>query len=98
MMQHNHVRRAVAIGVGCLLVGSIAPSASHAEPQPGMREIRPGPVVSWGGPTELQPALSPPAGLDDAVAIAASDSNGSYSNLALRADGTVVGWGLNRFG
>jgi len=102
MMQNNHVRRiarrAAAIGIGCLLMGSLAPAASRADTQLPMPDVRPGRVVSWGGPAEYQPSLSPPAGLDDAVAIAASDTNGSYSNLALRADGTVVGWGLNKFG
>ena len=97
MMQNNHVRRiarrAAAIGIGCLLMGSLAPAASRADTQLPMPDVRPGRVVSWGGPAEYQPSLSPPAGLDDAVAISASDTNGSYSNLALRADGTVVGWG-----
>ena len=46
----------------------------------------------------MQPQLSPPADLDDAVAIAASDTSDNYSSLALRANGEVVGWGLNPHG
>ncbi len=38
-------------------------------------------------------ALTPPAGLIDAGAVAA----GAYHCLALRSDGTVVGWGDNTF-
>jgi hypothetical protein len=55
-----------------------------------------GPVVTWGGGLfGAKEALTPPAGLDDAVAVAASDTYGSAYDLALRADGTVVGWGLD---
>ncbi len=55
-----------------------------------------GPVITWGGGLfDAQQALQPPAGLDDAVAVAASDTYGSAYDLALRADGTVVGWGLD---
>ncbi|HSP42691.1 MAG TPA: putative Ig domain-containing protein, partial [Luteolibacter sp.] len=35
--------------------------------------------------------ITPPAGLDDAIAIAA----GQHHSLALRADGSVTGWGAN---
>jgi hypothetical protein len=101
-MQHPDVRRivlsSVAAGVGCLLMGSFAPLAGGAEPGLPAPGIVPGPVVSWGGPAQMHQLLSPPVGLDDAVAIAASDTNGSYSNLALRANGAVVGWGLNAHG
>ena len=44
-------------------------------------------VVGWG--ENIQGETTPPAGLNDAVALAA----GSYSSLALKSDGTVVGWG-----
>jgi endonuclease/exonuclease/phosphatase family metal-dependent hydrolase len=46
-------------------------------------------VVAWGYAIE-----TPPAALAGPVAIAA----GSYHNLALRYDGTVVGWGGNSYG
>ena len=92
-------RRLAMVGLGCcLLLGSLAPAASGAPVPRQATRIAPGPVVSWGGPTQLQETLRPPADLQDAVAIAASDTSGGYSNLALRAGGTVVGWGLNTFG
>ncbi|MBE7504328.1 MAG: SUMF1/EgtB/PvdO family nonheme iron enzyme [Verrucomicrobiales bacterium] len=47
-------------------------------------------VAAWGGdPTGKQAVL--PASLTNVVALAA----GTYHSLALRADGTVVAWGLN---
>ncbi|MGB8383592.1 MAG: hypothetical protein WCG47_20470, partial [Dermatophilaceae bacterium] len=92
-------RRLAMVGMGCcLLLGSLAPAASGAPVPRQATRIAPGPVVSWGGPPQLQETLRPPADLQDAVAIAASDTSGGYSNLALRAGGTVVGWGLNTFG
>ncbi len=81
----------------CLMLGSFAPSA-RADVGLAAAEVIPGRVVSWGGPADLQDVMKPPADLNDAVAIAASDAPGSYTSLALRADGTVVGWGLNRYG
>lgn len=51
-----------------------------------------GAVLGWGLNADLQ--CQAPAGLLNAVAIAAGDSH----SLALRADGTVVGWGLNAVG
>jgi alpha-tubulin suppressor-like RCC1 family protein len=45
-----------------------------------------GTVVVWGG----DPALAPPAGLSDVIAISA----GFYHNLALKRDGTVAAWGM----
>lgn len=66
-----------------------------------------GRVVGWGNPTLLQIQGSPvprvpstelvPIAsqvLTDAVAVAAGD----YHSLALRGDGTVFGWGWNKFG
>jgi len=90
--------RRTAIALGSLLLAVAAPSVSHAEEGPAPANVLPGPVVMWGAPTEMRDVLSPPEGLDDAVAIAASDTPGSYTNLALKSDGTVLGWGLNRFG
>ena len=51
------------------------------------------PILGWGGGNgRAQTAI--PFGLSDAVAIAA----GNGHSLALRSDGTVVGWGENRAG
>ena len=64
MMQNNHVRRiarrAAAIGIGCLLMGSLAPAASRADTQLPMPDVRPGRVVSWG--TGGVPAVPQPTG------------------------------------
>jgi hypothetical protein len=92
------MRQLAATGVGCLLLGSLAPAAGYAETLLAPPSVKPGQVVAWGGPADLQAVLTPPVGLDDAVAVAASETSGSYSNLALRADGTVIGWGLNPHG
>lgn len=71
---------------------SSGPAVPSGSPAPVMA----GPVVTWGGGLfGAEDALTPPAGLDDAVAVAASDTYGSAYDLALRADGTVVGWGLD---
>lgn len=51
-----------------------------------------GSAVGWGYDSYGQ--TSPPAGLNNVVAIAA----GSYHGLALKSDGTVVGWGANYSG
>jgi alpha-tubulin suppressor-like RCC1 family protein len=48
----------------------------------------PASVVGWGDNTYGQ--ATPPAGLNDAAAVA-----GGYQSLALRSDGSVVGWGAN---
>jgi hypothetical protein len=48
-----------------------------------------GTVIAWGMP--YLGATSPPAGLNDVVAIAAGDDFG----MALRRDGTVVAWGFS---
>lgn len=89
---------AAVFGVSCLLLAALAPAAAEADAPGSAAPIDPGPVVSWAGSPDLQDVVRPPDWLDDAVAISASDAPGSYSSLALRADGTVVGWGLNRYG
>ena len=48
----------------------------------------PGTVAAWGDNSNGQSTV--PAGLSDATAIDA----GAYHSLALKSDGTVVGWGL----
>src|SRR5437667_442148 len=58
-----------------------------------------GPVVAWGAGTGSDTLFSlgqsiVPSGLSNVVAIAA----GGYRSLALRTDGTIVGWGDNYFG
>ena len=94
MMLKNAVPRfgawAVVALSACLMLGSFAPTARADTGLPAP-EVIPGRVVSWGGPADLQDVMRPPADLNDAVAIAASDAPGSYTSLALRADGTVVG-------
>jgi PT repeat/Regulator of chromosome condensation (RCC1) repeat len=98
------MRRWAWVAVTALvLAGAGAGMSSAEEPQdPGSAStttaVSPGPVVVWGAPAGLEDTLAPPSGLDDAVAVAASDTSGSYTNLALRSDGSVVGWGLDRFG
>jgi hypothetical protein len=74
-----------------------APSSpGPAVPGESPRAVVAGAVVAWGGGLfGAEDALMPPAGLDDAVAVAASDTYGSAYDLALRSDGTVVGWGLD---
>lgn len=47
-------------------------------------------VAAWG----LGGFVSPPAGLSDVIALA----SGYYHCLALKVDGTVIGWGSNQFG
>src|SRR6476620_3652574 len=94
----SSVHRALVLAASCLLLGVFAPAVSMADVRLPIARVKPGRVISWGGPISVQDVLRPPAGLDDAVAVAASDTSGSYSNLALRADGTVVGWGLDTFG
>ena len=95
--------RALVVG---LAIGSLASASSlgaQASPlgAPALdtsSKVTGARVISWGGPPDLQAALTPPADLDDAVAIAASYLPGSHANLAVRADGTVVGWGQDKFG
>jgi hypothetical protein len=89
-------RRALVLGLGTGLLATATPVAAQGEAEPP--GVRPGRVISWGGPAELREDLTPPADLDDAVAIAASRLPGSHANLAVRTDGTVVGWGIAQFG
>jgi hypothetical protein len=88
--------RALIVGLGIGLMAFSAPAATQAQETPS--GVGGGRVISWGGPADLQAALTPPADLDDAVAIVASDLPGSHANLAVRADGSVVGWGQDEFG
>ncbi len=53
---------------------------------------RQGTVISWPG--HFSRPLSLPSGLTNITAIA----KGFYHTLALRADGTVFGWGSDQFG
>ncbi|WP_270888309.1 choice-of-anchor R domain-containing protein [Pedococcus sp. 5OH_020] len=90
-------RGAVVLGAALLSLGAPVPAASAMATVP-LAPAFSGQVVAWGAAGELQDTIRPPAGLDDVVMVAASDAPGSYSSLALRSDGTVVGWGLNRYG
>jgi hypothetical protein len=90
--------RLAAMGVTCLLLGTFLTPNTQADTRLAAPDIPPGRVISWGGPEDQQAVLTPPTDLVDALAIAAGDTPGSYSNLALRADGTVVGWGLSPYG
>jgi hypothetical protein len=53
--------------------------------------LRDGTVGHWGRESDYKDA-TPPTGLSNVVAIAASDSH----SLAVKKDGTVVGWGWNK--
>ena len=93
-------RRAAFAALGASALSVCAPLVVVAAPDSPRAGLPPavvaGPVATWGGGLfGAKEALTPPAGLDDAVAVAASDTYGSAYNLALRADGTVVGWGLD---
>ena len=52
-----------------------------------------GTVTTWGGETIYKDA-TPPAGLSNVVAIAAGNSH----TLAVKSNGTVIGWGFNDVG
>ena len=52
-----------------------------------------GTVTNWGGESIYKDA-TPPAGLSNVVAVAASGGH----TLALKSDGTVIGWGFNKTG
>jgi alpha-tubulin suppressor-like RCC1 family protein len=57
-------------------------------------------VTGWGGRNEYG-QLKPPEGLDDVIALAAGGEfwpDDSAHSLALRRDGTVVGWGYDHDG
>ena len=91
-------RRVLALCASALLITAVAPRIATADLALPAPTVTPGTVTAFGGPVDMQSVLQPPEGLDDAVAVAASDAPDSYSSLALRADGTVVGWGLNSYG
>jgi alpha-tubulin suppressor-like RCC1 family protein len=55
--------------------------------------IKDGTVAHWGGESVYNDA-TPPAGLTNVVAIAAGNSH----TLAVKSDGTVIGWGFNDVG
>ena len=57
----------------------------------GVALLRDGTVANWGRKFE-HPDANPPAGLSNVVAVAA----GAGHSLALKNDGTVVGWGWNK--
>ncbi len=59
----------------------------------GVALLRDGTVGQWGIRTEHKDD-TPPVGLSNVVAVAA----GASHSLALKSDGTVVGWGWNQFG
>jgi hypothetical protein len=94
----SFLRRALAVSAGPLLIIAAAPAVAAADIALPAPTMKPGTVTSFGAPADMQSVLLPPAGLDDATAVAASDTPGTYSSLALRADGTVVGWGLDSYG
>jgi hypothetical protein len=62
---------------------------SAASDSVSLRSSVGGIVMAWGA--NFYGPISVPAGLDDAIAVAA----GNNHCLALKADGTVVGWGNN---
>src|SRR4051812_32485741 len=75
----------ISMTVGGLgATGLITNPAAAAAPIPGR-------VVAWGEDGDGQTA--PPPALSSAIAVAA----GAYHSLALRSDGTVMGWGNNDF-
>jgi len=55
--------------------------------------LRDGTVTNWGRESIYRDA-TPPAGLSNVVAVAASGGH----TLALKSDGTVIGWGFNKTG
>jgi len=66
-------------------------------PQGGTRGValmRGGTVRHWGSESTYKHFTTSPAGLSNVVAVAA----GAGHSLALKSDGTVVGWGDNSFG
>jgi trimeric autotransporter adhesin len=59
----------------------------------GVALRRDGTVEHWGGESVYKDA-TPPEGLSNVVAVAAGPSH----SLALKSDGTVIGWGWNKAG
>jgi alpha-tubulin suppressor-like RCC1 family protein len=77
-------------------LSNVVAIAVGSGPQGGTRGVallRNGTVGHWGIESEHKEA-TPPAGLSNVVAVAA----GASHSLALKSDGTVVGWGWNQFG
>lgn len=77
------ISNAVAIAVGSAPQGGTR----------GLAVLRDGTVGHWGSETIYRDA-TPPTGLSNVVAVAAGPSH----SLALKKDGTVVGWGWNQWG
>ena len=82
-----------------------AVSSNYVAAISGPRDISEGPthglavtwnggVLAWGGIGENYGQTSVPTGLSRVVAVAA----GTWHSLALKNDGTVVGWGRNDYG
>jgi len=82
LLSVDHLSNVVAISVG--------PNGNNTR---GVALMRNGTVGHWGGETDFKEA-TPPAGLSNVVAVAA----GAGHSLALKADGTVIGWGWNHAG
>lgn len=83
LLTAEHLSNIVAIAVG-------------PAPQGGTRGVAlrcDGTAGHWGGETDYKDA-TPPADLSNVVAVAAGPSH----SLALKSDGTVVGWGFNAVG
>ncbi len=60
----------------------------------GVALRRGGTVATWGSKTDNKEFTEPPAGLSNVIAVAA----GASHSLALKSDGTVIGWGWNKVG
>ena len=88
----QYVGRLLVVGSLWLVGTALTVQPVSAEPPLASPGGTPGRVVAWGGGTSAT-TLTPPAGLDDAVDVAASDVYDNPYDLAVRADGTVVGWG-----
>ncbi len=87
-------RRRAAIFAAAIFPLLLVSPLAMAAPDQADPAATSGRVVTWGGGlVGAEQELMPPAGLDDAVAVTASDLPGSAYDLALRADGTVLGWG-----
>jgi hypothetical protein len=85
-------RRAALAALTAVII--VLPAAALAAAPESPDAAVGGRVVTWGGGlVGAEQDLLPPADLDDAVAVAASGTYGSAYDLALRSDGTVIGWG-----
>ncbi|GAA3610866.1 RCC1 domain-containing protein [Microlunatus ginsengisoli] len=93
MRRHGRNTWTSTVAIIALALGSaaIAEPASADPPATGSPAVH-GTVVAWGGGSSAA-ALTPPAGLDDVVDVAASDVYDNPYDLAVSADGSVVGWG-----